>query len=304
MRVAVTGGSGSLGQLVAKRLVGDGYDVVTLDRLPSPNKTIPSILVDLTNFENLLKALERCDAVVHLSSHRKIDTIYKWLKDRDHQTLIDWIFDPGPLSVNPAATYNILNASHRHNITNIVIASSKSAFGFMYRTVNYSPLYLPIDEKHPSNPQDSYSLSKYIGEKIADSFAIDSNMTICSFRFPALIPGYDDFEDRWKCQDTWGKGALWSYLDCRDAATACALGLKAKFKGHEVFLLSASNSDNPRPTHELIAKYYPETKNVPAEMTGNWSCVNTTKARSLLGWTPKYRWETELPKATKEAAEI
>jgi nucleoside-diphosphate-sugar epimerase len=295
----VTGGSGNLGQLVAKKLISDGYEVITLDRVESPNKSIPSILVDLTDFENVLKALERCDGVVHLSAHRKINSIYRWLKDREYEILIDWIYDPGPLAVNPAATYNILNASHKHNIGTIVMASSKSAFGFMYRTVNYSPQYLPIDEKHPSNPQDSYSLSKYLGEMIANSFTIDSDMTICSFRFPALISDYEDFTERWKCEDTWGKGALWSYLDCRDAASACALGLKAKFKGHEVFLLSAEHSDNPKPTYDLIAKYYHDVKTVRQGMEGNWSCVNTGKARAMLGWEPKYLWENEIPRMSE-----
>lgn len=50
-----------------------------------------------------------------------------------------------------------------------MIASSTAAFGFIYAKNLWAPDYLPLDESHPSKPQDSYGLSKVVGEQIADS---------------------------------------------------------------------------------------------------------------------------------------
>lgn len=66
-----------------------------------------------------------------------------------------------------------------------MIASSTAAFGFIYAKNLWAPDYLPLDESHPSKPQDSYGLSKVVGEQIADSIATAHEvMTISSLRFP------------------------------------------------------------------------------------------------------------------------
>ena len=46
---------------------------------------------------------------------------------------------------------------------------------------------MPVDEAHPSTPQDSYGLSKVLGEQIADSIvSVHRDMTVSSLRFPGV----------------------------------------------------------------------------------------------------------------------
>ncbi|GAB3219623.1 hypothetical protein GCM10027447_02830 [Glycomyces halotolerans] len=49
-RVAVTGGSGKLGRACVRDLVEHGWDVVNLDRMPSPDALVPYTKVDFTDY--------------------------------------------------------------------------------------------------------------------------------------------------------------------------------------------------------------------------------------------------------------
>ena len=76
-RVVVTGGSGKLGRAVVRDLDEHGYDVVLLDRVPSPDKPerVQFVRIDLTDYGQVLNALlgiddryDSVDAVVHLAA--------------------------------------------------------------------------------------------------------------------------------------------------------------------------------------------------------------------------------------------
>jgi len=74
-RVAVTGGSGKLGRACVRDLVEHGYEVVNLDRVPSPDGLAPFLQIDLADYGQVVSALtgvddryDRLDAVVHLAA--------------------------------------------------------------------------------------------------------------------------------------------------------------------------------------------------------------------------------------------
>src|SRR4029079_16356166 len=79
---------------------------------------------------------------------------------------------PGPrratperlLSINVIGTVHVLEAAVQHGIQTVVFASSGAAAGFTFAKKKMMPRYLPIDEEHPSEPQDEYGLSKLLGE--------------------------------------------------------------------------------------------------------------------------------------------
>jgi nucleoside-diphosphate-sugar epimerase len=78
-----------------------------------------------------------------------------------------------------------------------------------------------------------------------------------------------------------GTGALWSYIDVRDAARACRLALEADFAGHQTFNLCAPDTIIDMPTAELAAKYLPQVQSV-RKAEGRWSGYDTAKAEKLL----------------------
>ena len=279
-KVVVTGGSGRLGQFVIRDLLGHGYQVLSLDRVPPREKLCPSWLADLRHSGDLFEALNGAYGIIHLGAYQAPNLTP----------------DAETLSNNVSATYNVLRAAADMGVKKVVIASSTAAFGFIYATKLWAPEYLPLDENHPSKPQDSYGLSKVLGEQIADSIvSLNGDMTISSLRFPGVNfdLSYESFRERWRNPRSRAKG-FWTYVDARDAATACRLALEAKFKGHEVFIASAPKNCMIQPTMELVKKYLPKGATIKKVAGTHWSCVDSSKARRMLGFKPQHIWQDYL----------
>ena len=279
-KIVVTGGSGRLGQFVIRDLLAHGYQVLSLDRVPPREKLCASWLVDLRHSGDLFEALRGAYGVVHLGAYQAPNLAP----------------DAETLSNNVSSTYNVLRAAADVGVKKIVIASSTAAFGFIYATKLWAPKYLPLDEQHPSTPQDSYGLSKVLGEQIADSIVtVHRDLTISSLRFPGVNfdLSYESFRDRWRNPRTRASG-FWTYIDARDGAATSRLALEANFKGHEVFIASAAKNCMIQPTLELVKKYLPKGAKLKKASGTHWSCVDSSKARRMLGFKPQHLWQSYL----------
>lgn len=279
-KVVVTGGSGRLGQFVIRDLLAHRYEVLSLDRVPPREKLCPSWLADLRHSGDLFEALKGAYGIIHLGAHQAPNLAP----------------DAETFGNNVVSTYNVLRAAADLRMKRVVVASSIAAFGFIYAKNLWPPDYLPLDENHPSTPQDSYGLSKVTGEQIADSIvAVYKEMTISSLRFPGVIfdLSYESFRERWRNPQTRASG-FWTYIDARDAAMACRLALDAKFRGHEVFIAAARNNCMIQPTLELIKKFLPKGAKVKKLPGTHWSCADSGKARRMLGFTPNHVWQDHL----------
>lgn len=284
-KVVVTGGSGRLGQFVIRDLLANGYQVLSLDRVPPREKLCVSWLADLRHSGDLFEALKDAYGIIHLGAYQAPNLAP----------------DAETLSNNVSVTYNVLRAAVDMGVKRIVIASSTAAFGFIYATKLWAPDYLPLDENHPSKPQDSYGLSKVFGEQIADSIVtLYKELTISSLRFPGVNfdLSYESFRERWRNPRSRASG-FWTYIDARDAATTCRLALEAKFKGHEVFIASAPKNCMIQPTLELVKKYLPKGAKLKKISGTHWSCVDSAKARRMLGFKPQYIWQDYLAEGQK-----
>jgi nucleoside-diphosphate-sugar epimerase len=279
-KVVVTGGSGRLGQFVIRDLLANGYQVLSLDRVAPREKLCASWLADLRRSGDLFEALKDAYGIIHLGAYQAPNLAP----------------DAETLSNNVSATYNVLRAATDMGVKKVVIASSTAAFGFIYATKLWAPDYLPLDENHTSKPQDSYGLSKVLGEQIAESIVtLHKDMTISSLRFPGVNfdLSYESFRERWRNPRSRTSG-FWTYIDARDAAMTCRLALEAKFKGHEVFITSAPKNCMIQPTLELVKKYLPKGAKIKKAAGTHWSCVDSAKARRMLGFKPQHVWQDYL----------
>jgi len=279
-KIVITGGSGRLGQFVIRDLLANGYQVLSLDRVPPREKLCPSWLVDLRQAGDLFEALKGAYGIVHLGAYQAPNLAS----------------DAETISNNVSATYNVLRAAADSKVTRVVIASSTAAFGFIYAKNLWAPEYLPLDESHPSKPQDSYGLSKVLGEQIADSMvSVYKEMTVSSLRFPGVNfdLSYESFRERWRNPPSRTSG-FWTYIDARDAAMTCRLALEAKFQGHEVFIASAAKNCMIQPTLELVQKYLPKGAKIRKTPGTHWSCVDSAKARRMLCFNPQHLWQDYL----------
>jgi nucleoside-diphosphate-sugar epimerase len=296
--IVVTGGSGKVGRACVRDLMDHGYQVTSIDMLPPPGQSNPPrptdvrfSRVDITDFGEAMAALSAIDervakvtGVVHLAA------IPAPGQASNHRTF----------HTNMNSTYNIFEAARQLGIRNIVWASSETVFGIPYAK---GPAYVPVDEEI-ERPETAYSLSKLLGEKMAEQFCRwDPRTKIVGLRFSNVMEPHDYARfPNFDKDPASRRFNLWTYIDARDAAQAIRLGLESKLKGAHVFGIANAESVMTRPNDELLDKVYPKTKRKRA-IKPNESLISIEKAKTVLGYKPKFAWRKQIQVAEKAAAE-
>ena len=72
--------------------------------------------------------------------------------------------------INTLGTYNVIDAAIKMGVKKIIFASSETTYGICFADGEVKPEYIPIDEEHPTIPEDSYAMSKVVNEATAKSF--------------------------------------------------------------------------------------------------------------------------------------
>jgi nucleoside-diphosphate-sugar epimerase len=288
MRVVVTGGSGRLGQFVVRELFTHAHQVCAIDTVKPRECPCPTYLSDLTKVQPLLDHFKNADAVIHLARQRFPYTETGFNASAQRWEFADIAGDAARFNENIAMTNNVLVAAQAAGAKKLVVGSSLAIYGLYYPVTDLQPEYLPIDETHPLRPQDPYGLTKAVGEKLCDALSQKSAMPIASLRFSGI---YTEEHRAMLAQRKnnpliRGTGALWSYIDVRDAARACRLALEADFSGHQTFNICAPDTIMDTPTAALAAKYLPRVK-VLGKPDGRWSGYDIAKAEQMLGFRAK-----------------
>jgi nucleoside-diphosphate-sugar epimerase len=286
MRIIVTGGTGRLGRYVIKELVEHGHDVLSIDTVVPSEQACPSLALDLAEVKGLLSVFDSADAVMHLARIPFPYTGNGYDPASGLWKSPDLAADTERFCRNVTISYNVLVASLEAGVKRIVSGSSLAVYGLYYPSCPNAPDYLPIDENHPLIPQDPYGMTKLVGEKLCDSFARKNEIQIASLRF-ALIATDEQYPillERRKDPLWRGTGALWSYIDVRDAAVACRLAIESDFSGHEPFNICAPKTILTEPTLELVQRYLPHVKLVKSGLKDNWCGYDAGKAESILGF--------------------
>jgi len=277
-KVVVTGGSGRLGRHTITELLAAGYEVLSLDIAPSREQLCESWICDLKRSGDLYEAFRNATAVVHLGAYQAPRLA------SDCETFNN----------NVTATYNVLRAATDLGVARVVLASSVAAYGFLYAPEMWAPDVLPLDEGYPCKPQDPYALSKVFGEQLADSFVLQSELTVASLRFSGVNfeLTYATLPERWANPGV-KLGTFWSYVDARDAAVAARLAIETPLVGHQVFNIGADSSRYREPTAELIKKYLPGTS-IAEGFSGAFGGLDCSRAKSILGFRARHIWQEYL----------
>lgn len=277
MQVLVTGSSGKIGREAVKALQAAGHEVLGLDLKGGIFDGVRTVGCDCTDFGQVMGAVSGVDITVKPEAIVHLAGIPSPALGPDHTVF----------TANTISTYNIFSAAVRVGIRRVVWASSETVLGLPFPT---APAFVPLDESHPDRPEWSYSLSKKLGETMAEEFARwHSDLTILSLRFSFVADAADYAYHKVDPLTLARKANLWSYIDSRDAGEACRLALEADLIGHHRMIIAAADSMSDIPSADLLKSHYGEVP-VRGDISGTRSLLNGARARELIGFSPRHSW--------------
>jgi nucleoside-diphosphate-sugar epimerase len=293
MRVFFTGGSGKAGRHVAPYLAEQGHQVTNADLVPLGHPAVADLRVDLTDagetwsalaglatFDELdLPEAPRYDAVVHFAAVPRI------LLASDASTY----------ATNVLSTYHVLEAATRLGVRKVVFASSETTYGICFAQGERRPLYVPVDEEHPTVPEDSYAMSKVANEVTARSFQARTGADVYGLRINNVIEPqeYAEAFPAYLADPALRRRNLFAYIDVRDLGQVVQRCLETDGLGYQVFNVANADLSVAATTSELQARFYDGVE-VRREMGPHETFYAIDKARDLLGFAPRHSWRDVL----------
>ncbi|GKX35247.1 MAG: nucleoside-diphosphate-sugar epimerase [Rhizobiaceae bacterium MnEN-MB40S] len=290
MRILFTGGAGKAGRHVIPYLLAQGHVVLNVDLLPLAHPDVENRLADITDAGQIFDALSsyaslgeldagagvpKFDAVVHFAAVPRI------LIRPDNECY----------RVNTIGTYNVIDAAVKLGVRKIVFASSETTYGVCFADGERKPEYLPIDEEHPTTPEDSYAMSKVVNEVTARSFQRRSGFDIYGLRINNVIEPHE-YEQNFPAyleNPALRRRNIFAYIDARDLGQMVDRCLKTDGLGFQIFNVSNDDHSVSLTTGEIIERFY---QGVPLkrEMGKDETFYANAKARDLLGFSPEHSW--------------
>ena len=285
-RVCVTGATGKAGLATVLHLREHGYDVVATDIALSGGDVAAGVLsADLTDYGQATEVLRGIDAVVHLANI------------------------PAPGRSTPAVTFhanitmnfNVFHAAAALSLSKVVWASSETTLGLPFghgpEQVPGAPgelRYAPVDEEHFPYPSTTYALSKVTSETIAEQISRWSGIPFVGLRISNIMEprDYRHFPSYWPDPHS-RKWNAWGYVDVRDVAAACRLGLEGDVAGSQNVIIAAADTVMNRPSRDLLAEVFPDVP-LTREIAEYGTLLAIDRAREVLGFEPAHSWRDHI----------
>ena len=301
MHILVIGGAGYIGSHVVKALLQRKMKVTVFDNLSTGTKLnlfkeADFIEGDILNYNQILDALKQnVDGIVLLAGKKAVGESME---------------NPMKYALNNInGVINVLNAMVEAGVNKAIFSSSASVYG--------TPLYTPLDEKHPENPMSFYGFTKLETERFLKWYDQLKGVKFVSLRYFNAV-GYDEDGDikgleenpqnllpivmeavigkREKLKifgndyDTPDGTCIRDYIHVTDLATAHALALEYLDKGGESQILNLGTSlgssvlEMVHKTEEVVGKkvpfeFAPRRAGDPAIVT-----AKPDKVFEVLGW--------------------
>lgn len=298
-KILVTGGAGFLGYHISHLLKHQGHHVVILDNLNDyydvalKNKRveelvkigIPFIRADITNAAALDSAfaLHKIDTVIHLAAQAGVR--YSLINPQAY------------IHSNVLGTQEVLQASKRHQVEQVLYASSSSVYGG-------SPMPEFSEQDPLKTPLSLYAITKQTNEQQAELFTAQTNIPTLGLRFftvygPMGRPdmAYWNFTEKLLVGEPLPiyKGDLWrDFTYCGDVAEAVARLLVTPRGSHRVVNIG---NNNPAPVMRLVnylEEFTGKTAHIEAKDRPSTEPMRTCCNNDLLYELTGFRPETNL----------
>ena len=154
----VTGADGFIGSHLTEMLLNEGYKVRALSQYNSFNNWGWLEDINHPNLEVVTGDVRDPHYCKHIS--RDVDTIF-------HLAALiaipySYIAPDSYVDTNVKGTLNICQAAKENGVRRVLVTSTSEVYG--------TAQYVPIDEKHPKQPQSPYSATKIGADAMAMSF--------------------------------------------------------------------------------------------------------------------------------------
>ena len=289
MKVTVLGGGGFIGSAIIDHLLVEGHSIRVFERPRiepyrafTDSERVEWINGDLMSVHDIREAVRGVDAVMHLVS----TTLPKSSND-------DPIYD---VQSNLIASLQLLKVMVEEQVRRVVFISSGG-------TVYGQPQYLPIDERHPTEPMVSYGITKLAIEKFMVMFQHLHGLK------PVILRVTNPYGERQRVEtaqgavgvfldriirsqpiEIWGDGSVSrDYIHVSDVAQAFARALT--YEGSQVVFNVSTGKGTP--LNELL-KIIGEVTGLPVNAQFKparpfdvpVSVLDNTLAQAQLGWKP------------------
>ncbi|MCL2741299.1 MAG: NAD(P)-dependent oxidoreductase [Oscillospiraceae bacterium] len=298
MRVLVTGSTGRLGGRIVGDLLAAGHEPVLFTRRPVSGGAFDGLRQELGDVNDLRSCVEamaggRIDVVIHPAAvPGPTDSVGSdgW---KDYDACGE------TMRTNVLGLYNMLQAALRNDVGVFVQTGSNCATGHGFR-ISKAPFpihYLPIDESHPVDVEDSYSYSKYAGEILLDSYSRSYGMRCYAVRSGWIL----DEAARRRQAGPFSQpvGSLQAVLNPWVSAEDCSLAhiriLEAASGGglppFAAYYCHADDTTASEPTMDVIRRFRPELlARLRCGLPGYAPFMSNQKLKDHTGWTHNHTW--------------
>jgi nucleoside-diphosphate-sugar epimerase len=252
----------------------------------------PWIQGDITVFEDCLRAVESgFDAIQHLAAQ-------SWPVDHPHlrqNAEEQGIPFDATMQSNIMGTYYLLQAALAKDIEIFVMTGSNCVLGHGFRISKtaFPFQYLPVDENHPTNVEDSYSFSKLAGEELLATYTRAYGMRTYSVRAAGIcdIQRRQEIAQNVKPVTEWNPW-LWAWVGSEDVALAHRLLMEKAhdIEPHGVFFCNGDDTTTLELSRELVEKFNPDLLPLVRKLEGHASLISNQKLRQTIGWEPRTSW--------------
>jgi UDP-glucose 4-epimerase len=304
MAILVTGGAGYIGSVAVADLRAKGEDVVVIDNLTyghrqAVDSSIPFYEGDIGDKLLITKILSehKIEACMHFSA-------FAYVGESVEQPNKYW-------ANNVVQTINLLDVLVENNVKKFVFSSTCATFG--------EPNYVPIDENHPQKPTNPYGWTKFMVERVLETYDTAYDLKFVALRYfnacgatenlgehhapethliplvlfaaQGKIPHVSIFGDDYPTPDG---TAVRDYIHISDLSAAHLLALEHLRSGKSSEFINLGNGQGFSVKEVIEAARRISGKNIEAKnaprRAGDPSklVADAKKARDVLGWNPQF----------------
>ena len=306
-KILVTGAGGFIGSHLVEELVKENANVKAFIKYNSKNlwgwleysdikNEIEVISGDIRDYDSVIKAIKNIDIVFHLAA--LISIPYSYVSPLAY------------IRTNIEGTYNILQASLEKGIKKILHTSTSEVYG--------TAQYVPIDEKHPTNPQSPYAATKAAADQLALSYYRSFNLPVAIIRpfntygprqstravIPTIITQLLSKKNKLELGSLQPTRDFNYVLDTVNGFIAIA---KSNKGCGEIINLGTDSEYTIKETAEIIMKLMGKKVNImaddirkrPSKSELERLHANIDKVKKLVGYKPKFTFKQGLTKTIK-----